>query len=264
MPEPCAAAARGTVGQVRALLRSIDEGDATVEQIEQVRRVNERIEDLLGLDSNAFLRTVILPQGRFARLLVEDEPRDRSQILRQVWRTDELEEAGVLAGQARQGARDLRLRLEHEASLHPEDPEGHLDQLRDAFAQARDLAAAASGDERAAVTARETVLAAEEVQQTASRVMERLRAMDTGRAARRLAPIAAIERQLGEEDAALRQQQQHLEDELARIPSDDGPTSEEVAAALATLGSMGRLACGQRKHCPRISLVSRRSFSQTF
>ena len=147
----------------------------------------------------------------------------------------------MLAGQARQEVHDLRLRLEHEASLHPEDPEAHLDQLRDAFAEARDLAAAASEDERAAVTARDTVLAAEEEQQTASCVMERLCALDTGRAARRLAPIAAIERQLGEEGAALRQRQEHLEDELAGIPSDDGPTSEEVAAALATLGGLVRL-----------------------
>ena len=233
---------QGDVGQVRALLRSIDDDDATVEQIEQVRRVNERVEDLLGLDSSAFLRTVVLPQGRFARLLVEDEPGVRSQILRQVWRTDELEEAGTLAGQARQGAHDLRVRLEHEASLHPEDPEGHLEKLQEAFAEARDLAAAASGDERAAITARVTVLAAEEVQQTASGVRERLRGLDTEGAARRLAPIAAIERQIGEEEAALRQRQEHLGEELARIPSDDGPTSEEVAAALTALGSMGRLA----------------------
>ncbi len=232
---------QGDVGQVRALLRSIDDDDATVEQIEQVRRVNERIEDLLGLDSSAFLRTVVLPQGRFARLLVEDEPGVRSQILRQVWRTDELEEAGTLAGQARQGTHDLRVRLEHEASLHPEDPERHLEKLQEAFAEARDLAAAASGDERAAITARVTVLAAEEVQQTASGVIERMRALDTEGAARRLAPIAAIERQLGEEEAVLKQRQENLEDELARIPSDDGPTSGEVAAALTALGGMGRL-----------------------
>ena len=233
---------QGDVGQVRALLRSVDDDDATVEQIEQVRRVNERIEDLLGLDRSAFLRTVVLPQGRFARLLVEDEPGVRSQILRQVWRTDELEAAGTLAGEARQGAHDLRVRLEHEASLHPEDPEAHLEQLQVAFAEARDLAAAASEDERAATSGRDTVLAAEEVQQTASGVIERLRALDTEGAARRLAPIAAIERQLGEEDAALRQRQEHLEDERARIPSDDGPTSGEVAAALTALGSLGRLA----------------------
>ena len=229
------------VGQPNAQLRRFGAAGETVEQVEQVRRVNERVKELLGLDSDAFLRTVVLPQGRFARLLVEDEPRDRSRILRQVWPTDELEEAGGLAGEARQEAVTLRVRLEQAATAYPEDPEAHLEQLQEALDEARDLAAAASEDERAATTALDTVLAAEEIQQTASGVLERLRALDTERAAGRLAPIAAIERQLGEEEAALRQRQEDLEDELAGIPSDDGPTSEEVAAALTTLRSMGRL-----------------------
>ena len=69
--------AQGGVGQARAQLRRLDDDGEAVEQVEQVRRVNERIVELLGLDSDAFLRTVVLPQGRFARLLVEDEPRDR-------------------------------------------------------------------------------------------------------------------------------------------------------------------------------------------
>ena len=233
---------QGDVGQVRALLRSIDDDDVTVEQIEQVRRVNERIEDLLGLDSNAFLRTVVLPQGRFARLLVEDEPGVRSQILRQVWRTDELEEAGMLAGQARQEAMTLRVGLEQAASAYPEDPDAHLAQLRGEHEAARREAVEASTVERAATVARDTVLVAEKEQQAASGVLERLRTLNTDRAAEKLARIAAIERQLGEEDAALKQRQEHLEDELAGIPSDDGPASEKVAAALTTLGGMGRLA----------------------
>ena len=65
----------GAVGQPNAQLRRFGADEETVEQVEQVRRVNDRVKDLIGLDSNAFLRTVILPQGRFARLLVEDEPR---------------------------------------------------------------------------------------------------------------------------------------------------------------------------------------------
>ena len=109
------------VGQVRAVLRRVGDDGATVEQVEQVRRVNERIEELLGLDSDAFLRTVVLPQGRFARLLVEDGPRDRSRILRQVWRTDELEATGELAGVARRETETLRVQLEQAASEYPED-----------------------------------------------------------------------------------------------------------------------------------------------
>ena len=230
------------VGQVRALLRRVGDDDATIEQVEQVRRVNERIENLLGLDSDAFLRTVVLPQGRFARLLVEDEPRDRSRILRQVWRTDELEEAGELAGKARREIKELGVRLEQAALEYPEDPAAHLEQLREALDTARRLAAATSEDEQAASAGREALLAAEKAHQAATGVIERLRTVDMARAVGRLTPIAAIERQIREEDAALQERQAHLEDELARIPSDDGPTSEEVTAALTTLKSLGDLA----------------------
>ena len=233
---------RRDVGQVRALLRRVGEDDATLEQVEQVRRVNERIEGLLGLDSDAFLRTVVLPQGRFARLLVEDEPRDRSRILRQVWRTDELEEAGELAGKARREIKELGVRLEQAALEYPEDPAAHLAQLREALDTARRLAAAASEDEQAASAAREALLAAEKAHQAATGVIERLRTVDMERAVGRLTPIAAIEQQLRKEDAALQERQAHLEDELARIPSDDGPTSEEVTAALTTLRGLGELA----------------------
>ncbi len=233
---------QGDVGQVRALLRRVGDDDATVEQVEQVRRVNERIEDLLGLDSDAFLRTVVLPQGRFARLLVEDEPRDRSRILRQVWRTDELEEAGELAGRARREAATLRVQLEQAASEYPEDPAAHLEQLQQALEVARQLAARAAEDEQAATTAREQVIAAERARRTAADVIERLRAVDAGQAADRLAPIAAIERQLAEEEAASKERQAHLEDALARIPADDGPTSEAVTAALTTLQGLPALA----------------------
>ena len=233
---------RRDVGQVRALLRRVGDDDATIEQVEQVRPVNDRIEKLLGLDSDAFLRTVVLPQGRFARLLVEDEPRDRSRILRQVWRTDELEEAGELAGKARRETETLRIQLKQAASEYPEDPASHLKQLQDVSETARRLAAAAADDEQAASAGREAVLAAEKARQTASDVAERLRALDTEQAAGRLAPIAAIERRIAAEDTALQERQAHLQEALARIPADDGPTTEAVTAALTTLQSLPSLA----------------------
>ena len=231
----------GTVGQPTARLRRLDSAGETVEQVEQVRRVNDRVKALIGLDSDAFLRTVILPQGRFARLLVEDEPRDRGRILRQVWRTDELEAAGALAGESRQVAATLRARLEQAASAYPEDPSAHLVQLQAALAAAALRAKAASEDEGAATKAREAVLAAVGEGEAASRVASRLRSLDTGALADRLDPIAALDRQLQAEGVDLEQRQAHAEEELARIPSDDGPTSEVVAGALTTLRSLGGL-----------------------
>ena len=233
---------QGGVGQARAQLRRLDDDGDAVEQVEQVRRVNDRIVALLGLDSDAFLRTVVLPQGRFGRLLVEDEPRDRSRILRQVWRTDELEEAGVLAGRARQQAAELRIRLEQAASEFPDDPAAHLEQLQAALAVAAERAAAATAEEREAEQALQSVHDADKAGRAATRIIARLEAVDTGRAADRLAPIAALDRMLGEEDAALRRQQAEMEKALARIPTDDGPSGEEVAAALTTLERLPALA----------------------
>ncbi len=140
----------GKVGGARVQLRRVDEDGGTIEQIEQVKPVNERIKALLGLDSDAFLRTVVLPQGRFARLLVEDKPSERSNILRQVWRTDELVAAGLAAGAARQDAAKLRVQLQQEASAYPEDPAGHLARLEDAHDAAVHHEAAASEAEGAA------------------------------------------------------------------------------------------------------------------
>ena len=233
---------QGGVGQARAQLRRLGEDGEAVEQVEQVRRVNERIVALLGLDSDAFLRTVVLPQGRFARLLVEDEPRDRSRILRQVWRTDELEAAGALAGKARQQAVELRIRLEQAASEYPDDPAAHREQLQAALAAAAEGAASATRDEQAAERALESVHDAEKMERAASGVIERLEAVKTDRAADRLAPIAALDRALGKEETALRRRHAELEEALARIPTDDGPSGEEVAAALTTLERLPALA----------------------
>ena len=179
---------QGRVGSPVAQLRRVGADGETVEQVEQVKPVNDRIRALIGLDSDAFLRTVILPQGRFARLLVEDRPTDRGRILRQVWRTDELEKAGALAGDARREAEMLRVRLEQAAAVHPQDPAAHLAGLAEARETARRHAAGAAEDERAALAAHRTVLAADTARQTAAAVIDRLRAIDDGDAAARLRP----------------------------------------------------------------------------
>ena len=227
---------QGKVGPASARLCRIGADDETVELVEQVKPVNERIKDLIGLDSDAFLRTVVLPQGRFARLLVEDKPTERGRILRQVWRTDELEAAGELAGAARQEATTLRIRLEQAASSYPEDPAAHLAQLEAAHGEAGRRAATASEDERAASTAREAVLAADKARQTASGVSDRLRDSGIERTAERLPPIRERARAFDLEHATLDRRQADLETEIARIPSDsDGPGAKEVASSLATL-----------------------------
>lgn len=226
---------RGAIGQVRAQLRRLDASGGTVETVEQVRRVNERVQALIGLDSAAFLRTVVLPQGRFARLLVEDDPRGRSLVLRQVWRTDELEEMGERAAEARRRAAEVRLRVEQEASAHPEDPDAHLTHLNGARDEAQRRADAATETARKAAEARDALRAAERAQRTAAAVAERLRDAALDRAADRLAPIEEIARRMEAEEADLGQRRTEARDALSRIPADDGPTREEAAAAVTLL-----------------------------
>ena len=233
---------QGRVGSPGAQLRRLGVDGEAVEQVEQVKPVNDRIQALLGLDSHAFLRTVVLPQGRFARLLVEDRPTDRGRILRQVWRTDELEAAGALAGAARHEAEKLRERLAQAAAGHPDDPAAHLAGLQAARHQASRAAAAAAGNEKAASAAHEALLSAAAARREASSVAERLGSLDVDRVSGLLAPIADAERRIAEEEAAHEQRQAGLEDELARVPADDGPTREEVAAASMRLSSLGDLA----------------------
>ena len=232
---------QGRVGSPGAQLRRLGADGAAVEQVEQVKPVNDGVKALIGLDSDAFLRTVVLPQGRFARLLVEDRPTDRGRILRQVWRTDELEAAGALAGAARHEAEKLRERLAQAASAHPDDPAAHLAGLQAAREQAGRAAAAAAGDEQAASAAHAALLSAAAARREASGVAERLHGLNVDRVAGLLAPIADAERRIAEEEAAHERRQGGLEDELARVPADDGPTREEVAAASTTLSSLGDL-----------------------
>ena len=63
-----------TVGAAKASLTEFAPDGTEKHKIEQVRQVDGRIQEALGLDAKAFLRTVVLPQGQFAQLLVGDDP----------------------------------------------------------------------------------------------------------------------------------------------------------------------------------------------
>ncbi|CAN5713335.1 exonuclease SbcCD subunit SbcC [soil metagenome] len=66
----------------RVLLEKLSDGEwlSFGEGADRVRDVNGHVERLLGLDYNAFTRSVVLPQGKFAEFLVGDA-RDRRAIL---------------------------------------------------------------------------------------------------------------------------------------------------------------------------------------
>lgn len=120
---------RGKVQTDQTSLRYLGEDGLPIESHEQTRVVNEKVASLLGLDAEAFLRTVVLPQGQFSRLLVEDKAGDRANVLRQIWRTDELTEAGRHADQAFAELGPLIGRLRQALVNEPEDVDGHLASL---------------------------------------------------------------------------------------------------------------------------------------
>src|SRR5215218_3097762 len=59
----------GKVSTGESALRRFDDGGTPVESFEKARDVTTKIESVVGLDIDAFLRTVVLPQGQFSRLL---------------------------------------------------------------------------------------------------------------------------------------------------------------------------------------------------
>lgn len=236
---------KGNVGQAGAQLQCMDKDGKPLEQVEQVKLVNERVEQLIGLDSDAFLRTVVLPQGRFARLLAEDTPSERSEVLRQVWPTDDLEAVGEWASRALGEVRQTRMRLEHEADGRPEDPGAHL----------AELTARAEASEERAKEASELVQEASRAQSAMREAAERARTAETQRsrlepglaqideAEAQVAPVAEIERRLDKEEREIKQKQAGVRDQLDNLPSDDdGPGRNDVAEALAKLGDFPKLA----------------------
>src|SRR5260370_7836334 len=98
--------------------------------------VSNEIKRLIGLDHDAVVRTVILPQGRF-QLLLQATRTDRTAILRGIFRLDERaaarDQAERAARRLRPGVDDLKTKR---AAL-PADPAADLADARDRPDQAR-------------------------------------------------------------------------------------------------------------------------------
>ncbi|MBK8251984.1 MAG: SMC family ATPase [Polyangiaceae bacterium] len=95
------AISRGNYPPARHHLECLEEGG---EKVEKKEFVDDRIRRLVGLDYDAFLRSVVLPQGRFAALL-QAKPAERAQILKGLLRLDRLD-------QVREQAISSKMRME--------------------------------------------------------------------------------------------------------------------------------------------------------
>ena len=94
-----------TRGATRILLERWDDGGwrQAGEGADRVREANEMIERALGLDYEAFTRSVLLPQGRFAEFLVGDAA-ERRRILIELLGLELFERLAKRAGEVKRDA----------------------------------------------------------------------------------------------------------------------------------------------------------------
>ena len=119
----------------------------------RITDLNERVEEIVGLDFETFTRAVLLPQGRFAEFLSGDNA-ERRKILVQLLDLSRYDRVGQRARQeataieARMGERNRLLETTYadatperlrEAKAREKDAKGRLAQLQHRAAQGRDL-----------------------------------------------------------------------------------------------------------------------------
>ncbi len=206
-----------------------------IEKVERVRAVNTRVQELIGLDSDAFLRTVILPQGRFARLLVEDRPADRTDVLRQLWPTRELERAGAAVERRREEIERVRMRLGDEILRHPADPRAHLDDLTAKAKRERKNAEALAALRERARGVQDSLARTLQVTDAAERVTAEVDPAAMDALESELEPLARAQTRIEAETAKLAAAEAALRSELADIPADDGADLPEIVRTLAAL-----------------------------
>ena len=234
----CKRTGDGDVGAVKAGMKRFDSGTEPIEQIEGGKNVVGRVTALIGLDADAFMRAVILPQGQFAQLLVEDRGTDRAKILRQIWRIDGLHAIRESARSAREALVVPRSRVEQALDGEPEDPSAHLAELRVAAKRATKLAYAASIALDEVNLCCDQIAAASEVTGRATEASEAVR-FDVEPHRVRSAALQTRSATLSAEHDGVTQKRTKAAAGLVLIPSDDdGLTEVDVARANSTIAQI--------------------------
>ncbi len=96
-----------------------------------VRQLDAAVADLIGLDFSQFTRTVVLPQGDFARFLT-DKPGDRQKLLRSLLDLEIYARMGSAAREAAKVAANQAEALEGELALRDTIDEVRIAELTDA------------------------------------------------------------------------------------------------------------------------------------
>jgi exonuclease SbcC len=235
--------------RVTRVLRRGKGTDAQIEDIsgteprpiaDGVRAVDAEIGRLLGLNFDAFIQCVILPQGDFARFL-KSQPGDRREILRKLLRFTIYERMRVKAGQdAGTLGAQIRTKREfcdqHLADATPETIAGLEEQSANLVARNATSAIELQSEEEALVALRERNRLTRELREVraALRTLEarkdavegdEIRARDAGRAA---AVIPALD---ASEQAAERARQTRLQAEAAEATLEKAQKAHAEASA---------------------------------
>ena len=76
-------------GNIQSVTRTLSTADGVTppEHIHNIKKINERISELIGLNMNQFFRTVVLAQGKFSEFLNSDE-NQKTELLEKMTGTE--------------------------------------------------------------------------------------------------------------------------------------------------------------------------------
>jgi len=94
---------------------------ASGEKVDGADAVNRRIQGLLGLNKDQFLRAVVMPQGQFEKLL-RATPGDRTDILKGIFRLQALDQVRAQVGSIAGRWKEPIASLQGERRTLPQDP----------------------------------------------------------------------------------------------------------------------------------------------
>jgi exonuclease SbcC len=219
-------------GAQKAALERLNGGDWITEVEESgVKAVNARIEEIIGLDFEAFTRAVLLPQGDFAKFLGGD-PKQRRDILVRLLDLGRYEKAGQLA-------RGRAENLTHEVSSNELLIENeYAEATEDRLAAATEEAAQA---ERRASDLKQGCIAVETAAETLAAVERHLvkideNAADLGKVAQVLVSLSLNWQEL---ETKLAKQQEALQKASADLDAAESSRREAVAKLEKTLARTG-------------------------
>lgn len=163
---------KGSSGNLTHLLQCLS--DSSVEDVTGATPVTKSIEELLGLSYDAYLSSVILPQGRFQSLLT-GSAEERTGALKGIFRLEAIEEAHGRADKLRDEARENLEESKDERRNYIEDPSF-------AAAHAHDSSASLRKSADALVVAREEaqeyLVAADDLETSQQHLSESWRLVD--------------------------------------------------------------------------------------